>query len=1367
MMLVVMVLTTGSAWAWSGDGSSGNPFLITNASDLAQLATDVNGGKRYANKYFEQTADITALSTMATIGSSNPFCGHYDGGGFTISGLTKPLFGSIQKGETGYQQYTLAEVKDLTISGAEISIFVTGDTKGILANGVNSYVSITNCHVVNSSLTIANGSTDAKCGGLIGSVDNTDTSYPTTISGCSVTATSITNSISDIYCGGLFGVLASRKNVYDNYVEATLTGDNKGAIAGKLTNTTTPSNYQDNYYHAATGLTAIPSQTNNGEAAVCALSGVPSGVTVSPAALLTRDTKNYYAVGNVTLTIDDANKAFLSFSVSGATYSVAANRKSATVTLATSDATVSAELLTISGSCGDNATWTMTDENGDGTYETLTISGTGAMTDYNASDNRAPWKADFSPTTLVLASGITRMAIADEADLRLLSDYVNAGNTTSGKTFVQTADITMTGGDFTLIGNIYAFKGTYDGGGNTISDISISHTHGDIGLFARIDGATVRNVRLVSPSVRATHSDDKSTKLGALIGMCESDIANTVENCVVVSPTLTIDHAGDKKNLGAIIGQILDCNTTVSNCYYYDNAHDYALVGLNDGGNLDNCARARKVTLGDNVTVSPAATDMVNGFVYNNESYYREGLELTFTYGATIPEGQHLVFTLNCKAIDNNTLRMPATDVIVHAAIGTRYHYDNTTGELVLIAGEFSYDNKWGNEVTESQVTSVTATKHVSFTGNCSTLFRNYANCTSIDLSNVNTASVTNMNFMFYGCMGLTSLDLSGWNTASVTNMNCMFYGCTGLTSLDLSGWNTASVTNMNCMFYNCTGLTSLDLSGWNTASVTNMNFMFCNCKNLTSLDLSGWNTASVTNMSTMFNNCTGLTSLDLSGWNTASVTYMNSMFYNCTGLTSLDLSGWNTASVTTMTGMFYNCTGLTSLDLSGWNTASVTTMAGMFQNCTGLTSLDLSGWNTASVTYMSSMFYNCTGLTSLDLSGWNTASVTNMDDMFYNCTGLTSLDLSGWNTASVTDMDDMFYNCKNLTSLDLSGWNTASVTTMTRMFYKCTGLTSLDLTDWNTASVTNMSTMFYGCKNLETIFVGAGWSTTNVTYDSNMFMFCNNLVGGCGTKYNSQHIGKEYARIDSKLERGYFTDGDKSKITLFDNGSNTSTLTSQNHNTVIVTLSGRTLYKDGAWNTLCLPFDATLTGVLAGATLMELDTDAGSYEHVTGLDNGTLYLNFKDATSIEAGKPYIIKWDSGSNIENPVFTGVTIEKNASTEVTFTGGKFKGTYSPIEWDTENKSILFLGSGNTLYWPQPSEGNTPHLNAFRAYFDLGTSQAREFVLNFDDGEATGIKTTNSTNYTNSDAWYDMSGRKLSGKPTQAGLYIVNGHKVVMK
>jgi hypothetical protein len=51
------------------------------------------------------------------------------------------------------------------------------------------------------------------------------------------------------------------------------------------------------------------------------------------------------------------------------------------------------------------------------------------------------------------------------------------------------------------------------------------------------------------------------------------------------------------------------------------------------------------------------------------------------------------------------------------------------------------------------------------------------------------------------------------------------------------------------------------------------------------------------------------------------------------------------------------------------------------------------------------------------------------------------------------------------------------------------------------------------------------------------------------------------------------------------------------------------------------------------------------------------------------------------------------------------------------------------------------------------------------MNLGDDETTGITTTNYTNKT--DAWYDLQGRRFSGKPTAKGLYINNGKKVVIK
>ena len=52
------------------------------------------------------------------------------------------------------------------------------------------------------------------------------------------------------------------------------------------------------------------------------------------------------------------------------------------------------------------------------------------------------------------------------------------------------------------------------------------------------------------------------------------------------------------------------------------------------------------------------------------------------------------------------------------------------------------------------------------------------------------------------------------------------------------------------------------------------------------------------------------------------------------------------------------------------------------------------------------------------------------------------------------------------------------------------------------------------------------------------------------------------------------------------------------------------------------------------------------------------------------------------------------------------------------------------------------------------------------------DATGITTTNFTNYTNSDEWYDLSGRKIvnsqsSNRKLPKGVYVNNGRKTVIK
>ena len=222
------------------------------------------------------------------------------------------------------------------------------------------------------------------------------------------------------------------------------------------------------------------------------------------------------------------------------------------------------------------------------------------------------------------------------------------------------------------------------------------------------------------------------------------------------------------------------------------------------------------------------------------------------------------------------------------------------------------------------------------------------------------------------------------------------------------------------------------------------------------------------------------------------------------------------------------------------------------------------------------------------------------------------------------------------------------------------------------------------------------------------------------------------------------------------------------------VTLQGRTLYKDGTWNTICLPFNVTLAdSPLAGADVRALNNATLEGESVT--------LNFTEEgaiTTLIAGMPYIIKWASSDNLVDPVFTGVTIDKAIrdvtcvleweNPDVYSKAITFKGTYDYTAFTETDKSILFVGADNKFYYPMV--GAT--IGAQRAFFQLygiiaeEGNAVKQFVLAFGDDDATGLKDLNNLKDVKG-TWYTLEGVKLSGKPTVKGIYILNNKKVTVK
>ncbi len=252
--------------------------------------------------------------------------------------------------------------------------------------------------------------------------------------------------------------------------------------------------------------------------------------------------------------------------------------------------------------------------------------------------------------------------------------------------------------------------------------------------------------------------------------------------------------------------------------------------------------------------------------------------------------------------------------------------------------------------------------------------------------------------------------------------------------------------------------------------------------------------------------------------------------------------------------------------------------------------------------------------------------------------------------------------------------------------------------------------------------------------------------------------------------------------LALADAADNTAAITDHAGQRLAVALSGRTLYKDGSWNTLCLPFavDLTASGTLSGDNVKAMTLNTTS----SNLTDGTLTLNFDAATeTIPAGTPFIIKWDkSSTDITNPVFYGVTIDADKHDATVTDVLTFTGTYVPVTIpDDGDNTKLYLGSANTLYYPTKAMT----IGCHRAYFQLAdgitageptsssnAQQIHAFNLNFGDDEATGIVSAEansslSTLHSSLSEWYTLDGVKLAAKPTAKGLYIHGGKKVAIK
>lgn len=289
--------------------------------------------------------------------------------------------------------------------------------------------------------------------------------------------------------------------------------------------------------------------------------------------------------------------------------------------------------------------------------------------------------------------------------------------------------------------------------------------------------------------------------------------------------------------------------------------------------------------------------------------------------------------------------------------------------------------------------------------------------------------------------------------------------------------------------------------------------------------------------------------------------------------------------------------------------------------------------------------------------------------------------------------------------------------------------------------------------------------------------------------------------------------------LALENAANNSTTLAAYNGHTYDVILRGRTLYKDGFWNTVSLPFSVGNNSIFRsedGCTVREFDvtrqyypageTGASARSYKSGCEDGKLYLFFKRVYALEAGTPYIVMWNRDKNYNendpacdhvDPMFRNVEIDitqhpvRSKDRTVTYTP-----TYNIFTRDVEDRSVLFLGAANTLYYP--SGAGPVSVKPFRAYFQLsgvemkdaedtgdeefvpeGGGDVKAFVIDLEE-MPTGVNglspdptPVREGRIEGGEAWYTLDGRRISLQPSAIshqlpkGLYIVNGRKVLVK
>ena len=206
-----------------------------------------------------------------------------------------------------------------------------------------------------------------------------------------------------------------------------------------------------------------------------------------------------------------------------------------------------------------------------------------------------------------------------------------------------------------------------------------------------------------------------------------------------------------------------------------------------------------------------------------------------------------------------------------------------------------------------------------------------------------------------------------------------------------------------------------------------------------------------------------------------------------------------------------------------------------------------------------------------------------------------------------------------------------------------------------------------------------------------------------------------------------------------------------------------------------------------------------GKFYQFTGVTAaGEIEMTQVTTGGLEANKPYI--FEPGSDLTDIDFGAKTL-KTGGAQATGNGFTFKGIYDRVKWTTDDTDPFYdatyedelgkaygfalealngysvgqfvkLGSGAHsrpfrayLLYDGAWDGNQPSAGARGANSGTSLPDVIDIVWISGNSQTTGIETITTSRET--DEWYSLDGRKLSGKPATKGLYIHNCKKKVVK